>query len=152
MRKVSWLGEWEICGLGRAQSPLLIVLLFSSWSLVHREWLSNRFTLGGDRWKVGGLEGGRHLSPALEALVKVTQSCPTLWDPIDCSLAGYSVHGDSPGQNTGVSSCSFLQGIFPIQGSNPGLLHCRRILFCLSHQGSARSFTGIFRSRHRENI
>ena len=32
---------------------------------------------------------------------------------------------NSPGQNTGVGSCSFCQGIFPTQGSNPGLLHCR---------------------------
>ena len=35
---------------------------------------------------------------------------------------------NSPGQNTGVGSLSLLQGIFPTQGSNPGLLHCRRIL------------------------
>ena len=36
---------------------------------------------------------------------------------------------NSPGQNTGVGSLSLLQGIFPIQGSNPGLLHCRQILY-----------------------
>ena len=42
----------------------------------------------------------------------------------------------SPGQNTGVGSLSFLQGIFPTQGSNPGLPHCRRILYQLSHKGS----------------
>ena len=41
-----------------------------------------------------------------------------------------------PCQNTGVGSLSLLQGIFPTQGSNPGLLHCRWILYCLSHQGS----------------
>ena len=45
---------------------------------------------------------------------------------------------NSPGQNTGVGSCSLLQGIFPTQGSNPGLSHCRRILYQLSHQGSPR--------------
>ena len=39
---------------------------------------------------------------------------------------------DSPGKNTGVGSHSLLQGIFPIQGSNPDLLHCRRILYHLS--------------------
>ena len=39
---------------------------------------------------------------------------------------------DSPGQNTGVGSLSLLQGIFPTQGSNPGLPHCRRILYQLS--------------------
>ena len=43
---------------------------------------------------------------------------------------------NSPGQNTGVDSLSLLQGIFPSQGSNPGLLHCRRILYQLSHKGS----------------
>ena len=45
---------------------------------------------------------------------------------------------NSPGQNTGVGSLSLLQGIFPPQGWNPGLLHCRRILYQLSHQGSPR--------------
>ena len=43
---------------------------------------------------------------------------------------------DSSGKNTGVGSLSLLQGIFPTQGSNPGLPHCRRILYQLSHQGS----------------
>ena len=44
----------------------------------------------------------------------------------------------SPGQNTGVGSHSLLQGIFPTQGSNPGLPHCRRIHYQLNHQGSPR--------------
>ena len=39
---------------------------------------------------------------------------------------------NSPGKNTGVGSLSFLQGIFPTQGLNPGLLHCRHILYRLS--------------------
>ena len=43
---------------------------------------------------------------------------------------------NSPGQNTGVGSLSLLQEIFPMQGANPGLPHCRRILSQLSHQGS----------------
>ena len=46
-----------------------------------------------------------------------------------------------PGQNTGVRSHSLLQGIFPTQGSNPGLLHCRQILYQLSHQGNPFTFT-----------
>ena len=41
-----------------------------------------------------------------------------------------------PGQNTGVGSLSLLQGIFPAQGSNPGLLHCGQVLYQLSHKGS----------------
>ena len=57
---------------------------------------------------------------------------------MDCSLPGHSVHGDSPGKNTGVGCHALLQGIFPTQGLNPGLPHYRRILFQLSHQGSPR--------------
>ena len=44
----------------------------------------------------------------------------------------------SPGQNTGGGSLSLLQGIFPTQGSNPGLPHCGQILYQLSHRGSPR--------------
>ena len=51
------------------------------------------------------------------------------------SLVGYSPW-DSPGQNTEVGSSSILQGIFPTQGSNPGLLHCSQILYQLSYKGS----------------
>ena len=50
---------------------------------------------------------------------------------------------NSPGQNTGVSSLSFLQGILPTQGSNPGLPHCRQILYQLSH---------IFAKLHMSNF
>ena len=42
----------------------------------------------------------------------------------------------SPGLNTGLGSLFLLQGIFPTQGSNPGLPHCRWILYYLSHKGS----------------
>ena len=55
------------------------------------------------------------------------------------SLLPHGVYSpwNSPGQNTGVRSCSFLQGIFPTQGSNPGLPHRRRILYQLSHKSLA---------------
>ena len=46
---------------------------------------------------------------------------------------------NSPGQNTGVGSLFLLRGIFPTQGSNPGLLHCRQILYQLSHKRSPES-------------
>ena len=55
-----------------------------------------------------------------------------------CSLSGSSVHVDSPGKNTGMGCHALLQGIFLTQGLNRGLLHCRRILYHLSHQGSPR--------------
>ena len=59
--------------------------------------------------------------------VKVTQSCPTL------QLHGLYSPWNSPDQNTGVGSLSLLQEIFPTQGSNPGLLYFRQILYQLSH-------------------
>ena len=66
--------------------------------------------------------------------VLVSESCPTLCDPIDCCLPGSSVHRIL---HAGILDCnSLLQGIFPTQGSNPGLLHCRQILYHLSYQGS----------------
>ena len=65
----------------------------------------------------------------------VTQLCLTLCHPMDRSLAGSSVHGNSPGKNTGVDCSALLQGIFPTKGSNPSLPHCRWILYCLRHQG-----------------
>ena len=60
-----------------------------------------------------------------------------------CSVVSDSLwpHGhpwNSPGQNTGLGSLSLLQGIFPTQGSNPGLLHLGWILYQLSHKGSPR--------------
>ena len=67
-------------------------------------------------------------------LCLVAQSCPILCNPTDCSLPGSSLQGDSPGKNTGVGCQAFLQGIFPTQGLNSGLHHCR-ILYVLSHQG-----------------
>ena len=72
----------------------------------------------------------------------VIQSCPTLCDPMDYSPPGTSVHGDSPGKNTGVGCHALLQGIFPTQGSNPGLLQCRQILYHLSPQRSPRILSG----------
>ena len=68
--------------------------------------------------------------------VKGTQLCPALCDPMDCIL--YSPWNSPGSQNTGGGSCSLLQGIFPTQGSNPGLPHCRWILYQLSHQGSPK--------------
>ena len=71
-----------------------------------------------------------------EVKVSVAQSCPTLCDPVDCSPAGSSVHGDSPGKNTGMGCYALLQQIFPTQGWSPGFLHCRWILYQLSYLGS----------------
>ena len=71
-------------------------------------------------------------SSAVSLKVKVAQSCLTL-----CNHGLYSPW-NSPGQNTGVGILSLLQGIFPIQLSNPGLPHSRWILHHLSYKGSPR--------------
>ena len=76
------------------------------------------FSKGRQKWYGGGQ------SDVYSVLV--TQSCPTL-----CVLCPW----DSPGKTTGVGCHSLLQGIFPTQRSNLGLLNYRQILYQLSHQG-----------------
>ena len=71
-------------------------------------------------------------------LCLVAQSCLTLCGPVDYSPPSSSGHGDSPGKNTGVGCHALLPRIFPTQGLNPDLLHCRPILYHLSYQGSTR--------------
>ena len=58
---------------------------------------------------------------------------------------------NSPGLNTGVGSLSLLQRIFPTQGSNPGLQHCRRLLYQLNHKGSPRVLEWVAISLSRES-
>ena len=72
-------------------------------------------------------------------IVKVIRSCLTL------PPHGLYSPWNSPGQNPGVGSLSLLQGIFPTQGSNPGLPHGRWILYPLSHQGSPNIFIHLFK-------
>ena len=63
-----------------------------------------------------------------------SESCSVLSDTLQPH--GVLSPWNSPGTNTGVGSLSCLQGIFPTQGSNPGLPHFRQILYQLSHKGS----------------
>ena len=79
----------------------------------------------------------------------VAQSCPTLCDPKDCSLPGSSVHMDSPGKNTGVGCHALLQGIFPTQGLNPVLPHCKWILLRSEPPGKPYMYTYIPPSHSR---
>ena len=80
------------------------------------------------------------LWPAQEGL----HHCPAILSVSHSVLSNsLQCHGlyspwNSPGQNTGVGSLSLLQGIIPTQGLNPGVLHCRWILYQLSHKGSPR--------------
>ena len=76
--------------------------------------------------------------------VKVTQSFPTVCDPMEQSM-------EFSRPEYGVGSCSLLQEIIPTQGSNPGPLHCRQILYQLSYQGSPSRMT-ILDNKRREGI
>ena len=81
-----------------------------------------------------GLGKGQFFAPCCEFFSQFSRSV------VSDSLQPHGLYSpwNSPGQNTGVGSLFLLQGIFPTQGSNPCLLHCRWILYQLSHQGSPR--------------
>ena len=77
-------------------------------------------------------------------IVTYTFGCVLKWSEsrsvVSDSLQRHGLYSpwNSPGQHIGVDSLSLLQGIFTVQRSNPGLLHCRWILYHLSHKGSPR--------------
>ena len=78
-----------------------------------------------------------------------------VWSVVSDSLGPHGLYSpwNSPGQNTGVGSFSLLQGIFPTQGSNPDLPHCRQIFYQLSHKGSPRILEWVaypFSSRYSQ--
>ena len=85
---------------------------------------------------------------------KESESCTITSDSLQ--LHGLYSPWNSPGQNTGVGSLSLLQGIFPTQGSNPGLQHCRQMLYQLSYKGSTISDKINFKTktvtRHKKDI
>ena len=80
-------------------------------------------------------EGGHHFLHYLHHCLwsEVAQSCPTLCNPMGTRLL---CPWDFLGKSTGVGCHSLLQEIFPTQGLNSGLPHCRQMLNRLSHQGS----------------
>ena len=73
---------------------------------------------------------------SMKVKVLVTQSCPTLCNPMDCSLPGSSVHGILQTRILEWVTMPFSRGIFLTQELNLSLPHCRQILYHLSHQGS----------------
>ena len=89
------------------------------------------------------------LSTMLLLLLGCTQSCLTLCNPMDCSLPGSSVHGILQASILDWVAIPFSKGSFPTWGSNPGLLHCRQILYHLSHQRSGKWVaTSYYRRSH----
>ena len=107
--------------------------MFQFWPYVP----SFSFTLLLQSWKKTpiSISSGTEM---VSLLCLITQSCLTLGDPIDYSPPSSFVYGDSPGKNTEVGCHALLQGIFTTQGSNPGLPHCRWILYHLSLQRNPR--------------
>ena len=85
-----------------------------------------------------------------ESESEVAQSCPTLCDPMDTRLLR---PWDFLGKSTGVGCHFLLQRIFPTQGSNPGLPHCRQMLYRLSHQGSLNEMKEdmVIQNRHSKH-
>ena len=84
------------------------------------------------------------LAPSL-LKVLVTQSCLTLYDLMDCSLLGSSVHGILQTRILEWVAIPFSRGIFPTQALNPGLLNCRQILYCVSHSNTVVILKGVIR-------
>ena len=78
----------------------------------------------------------------------VSESCSVRSDSL--RLHGLYSSWNSPGQNTRVGSLSHLQGIFPTQGSNSGIPHCRQIPYQLSHKGSPLSLHRAWKLRWRQ--
>ena len=114
-------GTWQSCNMNAKPFWALLPGIWHPW------YFSLLPLLG--RLRAGaGRRGGRQWC-GFE--VKLRESCSDMFDSLQ-SLGLYSAW-DSPGQNTGVGSCSLLQGIFPTKGSNPGLTHWRQILYKLSH-------------------
>ena len=96
-----------------AEAPIL-------WPYDVKSWLTGKDTDAGKDW-------GQEEKGSIES--------DTLW-PHGVQPARFLCPWASPGKNTGVGCHFLLQRIFQIHGSNPGLLHCRQILYPLSHQGN----------------
>ena len=81
-------------------------------------------------------EGESKIVLSIIMKVKVAHSCPTLCDSMDYIVCQAPLSMEFSRQEYWSRLPFPSPGIFPTQGSNPGLPHCRQILYCLSHQGS----------------
>ena len=106
-------------------------------------WERNRVTA------VSATENGSLPQESEKVKVSATQLCLTLCEPMDCRPTRLLCPWNSPGKNPGVGSHSLLQGILLTQGLNPGGLHCRQILYHLSHQGRSPRRPTHFKEKER---
>ena len=133
-----WKWKWSRSVMSNSLRPMNCSLPSSSVHGILQarilEWVaisfSRRSSQPRDQTQVSYI-AGRHFN--LCATREANESCSVVSD----SLWPHGLYSPwySPGQNTGVDSLSLLQGIFPTQELNPYLLHCRRILYLLSHKG-----------------
>ena len=84
--------------------------------------------------KLLGYKGSITVEVKVKSLIHESESESHSVESDSLRSQGLYSSWNSPGQNTGVGSLSLLQGIFPTQGSNPSLPHCRHILYHLSHR------------------
>ena len=104
-----------------------ILNFFFFWAVLHGTWDFSSMTRNSTHTASLEVKGKES---------EVTQSCQTLCDPMGYSLPGSSVHGIPQARILEWVAFSFSRGLFPTQGLNPGLLHCRQTLYPLSHRGS----------------
>ena len=133
-------------------------LFATPWTVAHQAFLSMEFSRqeywSGLSWPLTGnlsdpgIEPASLVTPVLQvdSLLLTHRGSPLwlLWkwkSALSNSLRPHRLYRpwNSPGQNTGEGSLSLLQGIFPTQGSNPDLPHCRWILYQLSYHVTARA-------------
>ena len=114
---------WALCACAQFQRTWLLVLLQVFTKAFARLW---------ELWNLLILSSQKCLSSFYSESERHSVVSDCLWPH------GIFSPWNSPDQNTGVGRFFLLQGIFPTQGSNPGLPHCRRILYQLSHKGSPR--------------
>ena len=78
----------------------------------------------------------------------VAQLCPTLCDPMNCSLPGSCIHGILQARILEQVAMPSSRGIFPTQGQNSDLMRCRQILYCMSHKGSPLKYQYFLILKH----
>ena len=151
-KKWHWSWGWNMCAKPLQSCPTLcdpmdyILLDFSVHGILQArilEWVAMPFSRGSswyrDQIQVSCITGRFFL---LSEPLSENESHSVMSDSV--RPHGLYSPWNSPGHNTEVGSLFLLQGIFPTQELNPGLLHCRRILYQLSHKGSCKSVLPFF--------
>ena len=124
---------FSVHGISQARIPEWVAISFSRG--IFQTQKSKPHLL---HWQAGSLPLNHQGSPACPVKVKV-KSLSCVWLRPPWTIANRLLRPwDFPGKSNGVGCHFLLQGIFPIQGSNQGLLHCRQMLHHLNYQGSLR--------------